>query len=94
MSFSNMIVGENGLLAELRFYNTFNERTFAEIINYVGEHLTEWRSNSFIPVSDAVSIFNLINELSGGNRFWNEEVTRRVEDAVLELQEIINSLEE
>ncbi len=89
-----MIMGENGLLAELRYYNTFNERIFAEITNYVGEHLAEWRLNSFIPVSDAVSIFNLINELSGGNRFWNEEVTQRVENAILRLQEMINSLEE
>lgn len=47
-----------------------------------------------MPVADAVSIFNLIDELSGGSRFWSEEVELRVEDAVLEIQEIISSLEE
>ena len=56
--------------------------------------LSEWKSTGFIPVSDAVSIFNLIDELSGGSRFWSEEVELRVEDAVLELQEIISLLEE
>ncbi len=35
-----------------------------------------------------------LDELSGGSRFWNEDVELRVEDAVLEIQEMINSLEE
>ncbi len=54
-------------------------------------------SNGFIPVTDAVSIFNLIDDLSGGSRFWSEEVELRVEDAVLEIlkiQDIMNTLEE
>lgn len=56
--------------------------------------LSEWKSTGFIPVSDAVSIFNLIDELSGGSQFWSEEMELRVEDAVLEIQEMISSLEE
>lgn len=54
-------------------------------------------SNGFIPVTDAVSIFNLIDDLFGGSRFWSEEVELRVEDAVLEIleiQDIMNTLEE
>ena len=43
---------------------------------------------------DAVSVFNLINMLSGGSQFWSEEVELWVEDAVLGIQEIISSLEE
>lgn len=35
-----------------------------------------------------------LDELSGGSRFWNEDVELRMEDAVLEIQEMINSLEE
>ena len=60
----------------------------------VNKHLSEWKSTGFIPVADAVSVFNLIDELSGGSHFWSEEVELRVEDAVLEIQEIISSLEE
>ena len=55
---------------------------------------SQWKSTGFVPVADAVSIFNLIDELSGGSRFWSEEVELRVEDAVSEIQEIISSLEE
>lgn len=94
MSFSDMVVGENGLLVELRCHNSFNEKIFTDITNYLNTHLPEWKSTGFMPVADAVPIFNLIDELSGGSRFWNEEVKLRVEDAVFEIQEMINSLEE
>lgn len=94
MSLFDLTVGENGLLVELRVHNSFNEQIFADIINYLNAHLDEWKANGVIPVTDVVSIFNLIDELAGGNRFWSEEVGLRVEDAVLEIQDIISALEE
>lgn len=94
MSFSDMVVGEKGLLVELRCNNLFNESTYTEITEYLSDHLSEWKSTGFIPVADAVSIFNLIDELSGGSRFWSEEVKLRVENAVIEIQEMICSLED
>ena len=94
MSFSDMVVGESGLLTELRCHNSFNEKIFTDITDYLNKHLFEWKATGCIPIADAVSIFNLIDELSGGSRFWNEELELRVEDAVFEIQEIINSLEE
>lgn len=93
MSFSDIVQGENGLLIELRCKNSFNEQIFADILNYLNEHLPEWKANGSIPVADAVPIFNLIDQLSGGSRFWSEEVALRVEDATLELQDIICTLE-
>ena len=81
-------------MVELRCHNSFNEEIYTEITNYLRKHLSEWKSSGFIPIADAVSIFNLIDELSGGSRFWSEEVELRVEDAVLEIQEMISSLEE
>ena len=94
MDFFDMIVGENGLLVELRCNNSFNEQIYTDIINYLNENSPQWKSSGFIPISDAVSIFNLIDALSGGSRFWSEEVQLRVEDATLEIQDIINTLEE
>ena len=94
MSFSDMVVGESGLLVELRCHNSFNEKIYTDIINYLNKHLSEWKSAGSIPVADAVSIFNLIDELSGGSRFWCEEVALRAEDATLEIQEMMGALEE
>ena len=94
MSFSDMVVGKNGLLVELRCHNSFNEKIYMDITNYLNQRLSEWKRTGFIPVADAVSVFNLIDELSGGSQFWSEEVELRVEDAILEIQEMISSLEE
>lgn len=94
MSFSDMIVGKNGLLVELRCHNSFNEKIYMDITNYLNQRLSEWKRTGFIPVADAVAVFNLIDELSGGSQFWSEEVELRVEDAILEIQEMISSLEE
>lgn len=93
MNFSDMIQGENGLLIELRCSSTFNEQRFAEITDYLNEHISEWKANGAIPIADAVSIFNLIDDLAGGNRFLSEETALRVEDAALEIQDIISELE-
>ncbi len=94
MSFSDMVVGKNGLLVELRCHNSFSEKIYTDITNYLNKQLPQWKSTGFIPVADAVSIFNLIEELSGGSQFWSEEVALRVEDALFEIQEIMSSLEE
>ena len=32
MSFSDMVVGKNGLLVELRCHNSFNEKIYAAIV--------------------------------------------------------------
>lgn len=93
MKFPDMVLGENGLLIELRCNNTFNEQLFADITDYLNEHLSEWKTKGSIPVADAVTIFNLIDELGGGNRFLSEETALRVEDAALEIQDIISELE-
>ena len=95
-----MVAGKSGLLVELRCHNSFNEKIYTDITNYLNKHrsgnkhLSEWKLTGFIPVADAAAIFNLIDELSGGSRFWSEEVELRVEDAVLEIHEIISTLEE
>ena len=93
MDFSDMVAGENGLLAELRCNDFFNERIYTDIINYLNKYSPGWKLSGFIPVNGAVAIFDLIDGLSGGSRFWSEEVKLRVEDAVIEIQEIISTLE-
>ena len=94
MIFSDMIVVEHGLLVELRCNNSLNEQLYTAIKHYLNENLPRWNSSGFIPVADAAPIFHLIDELSGGSRFWSEEVQLRVEDAVLDIQDIISTLEE
>ncbi|MCI9078229.1 MAG: hypothetical protein HFH68_04795 [Lachnospiraceae bacterium] len=93
MSLSDMVIGENGLLIELRCNNSFNQQLFEDIKNYLNMHLPGWKTSGSIPVEDAVAVFNLIDELAGGSRFWSEDVQLCVEDATLEIQDIISALE-
>lgn len=65
-----------------------------EVLGYLLENQPAWKAAGAIPIPDAVAIFNLIDQLAGGNRFWGEETGRQAEDALFELQEIIGSLEE
>ena len=94
MNFFDKIVGEHGFLVELRTKNSFNEQLYTDIMNYLSENVSRWKSNGAIPIADAVPMFHLIDELSGGSRFWSEEVQVRVEDAMLELQDFICTFEE
>lgn len=94
MNFSDIVQGESGFLVELRCNNVFHEQLFEKIKNYLNGKETEWKEAGIIPISDAVALFNLIDQLAGGSRFWSEATEFRVEDALAELQEIICSLEE
>lgn len=93
VSFPEMVQGEKGLLVSLRCENFFDEKIYAGIMQYLRGHLEPWKAEGKIPVPDVVALFDLIDELSGGSRFWSEEVTLRVEDAVLEIQDLIHGLE-
>ena len=93
-NFSDIVYGENGFLVELRCNNTFQVQLFGKIKAYLLENQPAWKAAGAIPIPDEVAIFNLIDQLAGGNRFWGEETGRQAEDALFELQEIIGSLEE
>lgn len=93
MTFSNMVQGINGFLVSLRCNNAFDEQIYSEIKEYLILHSRDWKVNKNIPIEDAVALFDLIDQLSGGSIFWSEDVMNRVEDAVLEIQDIIHALE-
>ena len=92
MNFSDIVQGEDGFLVELRCNNTFQVQLFGKIKAYLLENQPAWKAAGAIPIPDAVAMFNLIDQLAGGNRYWSEETGRQAEDALFELQEIIDSL--
>ena len=94
MNFSDIVQGEDGFLVELRCNNTFQVQLFVKIKAYLIENQPAWKAAGAIPIPDAVAMFNLIDQLAGGNRYWSEETALQAEDALFELQEIIDSLEE
>jgi len=93
MTFPNMVQGMNGLLVSLRCNNTFDEQIYADIKEYLVINSREWKTNKNIPLEDAIALFDLIDQLSEGSTFWSGDVRKRVENAVLEIQDIIHTME-
>lgn len=89
-----LIVGEEGLIVTLRCDNKFNEEKYFEIKQKLEILIFEWKKQQAIPKKAMLAIVELIECLAGGSRFWEEEEMIKVEDASIEIKEIVNELYE
>ena len=65
---------------------------YLEIKNQILIEMPKWRTQGFILNCDVEVLISLIDQLAGGSRFFSEETAIRVEDACMEIEEIINCL--
>ena len=75
--------------------NNENKKIFLkylEIKNQILIEMPKWRTQGFILNCDVEVLISLIDQLAGGSRFFSEETAIRVEDACMEIEEIINCL--
>ena len=84
------ILDDNGLMIKLRMDNEFDEGEYEKIKNALLEIIPEWKRTGKVDIEDFSVLLDLIQFLAGGSRFWSEEVALRVEDAELELMDIIH----
>ena len=84
------ILDDNGFTIQLRTDNEFDEGEYDKIKNALLGIIPEWKNTGKVNVEDFSVLLDLIQFLAGGSRFWNEEVALRVEDAELELMDIIH----
>ena len=89
---SDLINAEDSFLVKLRCENTFDEAKYLEIKNQILIEMPKWRTQGFILNCDVEVLISLIDQLAGGSRFFSEETAIRVEDACMEIEEIINCL--
>lgn len=89
MNFSETV--EN-FLVQLRMDSTFNTDNYAKIKSFLLGKVYEWKTTGSVPVEYVVEIVFLIDQLAGGSRFFDEETAIKVEDACLEIEDIINIL--
>lgn len=87
-----LIQGEDGLLVELRMDLVFNEEKYQRIVELLDKLIAEWRRVDAIPKKAVLAIVDLMKDLVGGNRFLSEEESIRLEDASLEIYEMLISL--
>lgn len=90
---SDLIHAENGFLVKLRCENTFDAADYVEIKNQILMEMPTWKTQGFVLNCDVGALMSLIDQLAGGSRFFREETKIRVEDACMEIEELLSGLE-
>lgn len=89
MNFSKTV--ENFLI-KLRMDDAFSNEDYEKIKFFLSNKILEWKTAGIVPIEYVVDIVSLIDQLAGGSRFFDDETTLEVEDACLEIEDIINNL--
>lgn len=89
-----LIVGEEGLIVTLRCDNKFDEAKYGEIKAKLCTLVDEWKEQNEIPKKAMLAIVELIECLARSSRFLSEADVIRVEDASIEVKDILNELYE
>ena len=79
-------------LVKLRMDSTFSTDDYEKIKSFLSDKVYEWKKAGSVPVEYVVDIVFLIDQLAGGSRFFDDETALKVEDACLEIEDIINNL--
>lgn len=87
-----LIQGEEGLLVEIRMDLIFNEKKYKRIVELLNSLIGEWRKVDAIPKKAMLAIVDLMTYLVGNNRFLSEEESLKVEDASIEIYDILMTL--
>ena len=89
---SDLINAEDSFLVRLRCENTFDEAKYLEIKNHILIETEKWKTQGFVLNCDVEALIGLIDQLARGSNFFNEETAIKVEDACMEIEEIISCL--
>lgn len=87
-----LIQGEEGLLVEIRMDLIFNEKKYKRIVELLNSLIGEWRKVDAIPKKAMLAIVDLMTYLVGNNRFLSEEESLKVEDASIEIYDMLMTL--
>ncbi|MBE6848818.1 MAG: hypothetical protein E7502_02805 [Ruminococcus sp.] len=91
-SISEFLNRDDSFLVKLRCENRFDTVAYAEIRNALTQNATIWKTKGSVPVEEVAALVSLIDQLAGGSRFFDEETAIQVEDACIEIEEIISDL--
>jgi len=80
-------------ILKLRCENAFDDKLYSRIYQQFEILFKQWATQDSIPKSAFISFNYLIDDLAGGNRFWPDAVCIKVEDAHIEMQELIGNID-
>ncbi|MDE6784126.1 MAG: hypothetical protein K2J26_01930, partial [Ruminococcus sp.] len=92
LKISDLLNDEDGFDVKLRCENYFDSNKYGKIKSVLIDNVKVWKKNGNVPNDDVVALVELIDQLAGGSRFFDEETAIKVEDACLEIKDIITDL--
>lgn len=90
----DLIAGEDGLVITLRSENRFDESKYVDIKTIIFGLVSDWKQQQMIPKKAMMGIIELLECLVGGSRFLDGDEAIKVEDASIEIKDILNDLYE
>lgn len=88
----NLVLGNEGIIIKLHLEHKFDKILFEKIKHIILNRVNVWKENKIISLKEFLIIVELTECLVGGNRFLSYEEQILIEDASLEIKDIINSL--
>jgi len=91
-SFIELMSDYEGFLVRLRCEDRFDEALYAAIKSALINESKTWKEQGYVPVNEVCLLSELIDQLSGGSRFFDEQTAIKVEDAGIEILDILHSM--
>lgn len=80
------------LSVKLRMDDYFDINLYNQIVMELKKNIPIWRENKSVPCEYVICIMDLLSQLDGNNRFLDKKTSIAVEDANLEIMDLLYDL--
>lgn len=88
----DLVLGKDGFLVKLRCKNEYDEIKYSKIKQTMKNLVNQWKKMDSIPKKDFLTIIEFVEFLSRNSNFLSKEDCIKIEDASIEIKDIINEL--
>ena len=89
---SDLLWKENGFEVKLHCENSFDDEEYDLIKESLLVNADTWKETGSVPVREMVALMGLIDTLAADSKYYDEATAIKVEDARIEIQQIITNL--
>lgn len=72
--------------------NYFDTNLYNQILMELKKNIPIWKENKSVPCEYVIDIMDLLSQLDGNNRFLDEKTSIAIEDANLEIMDLLYNL--
>lgn len=89
---SELLWEEDSFEVKLRCENHFDDKAYGLIVETLRECTKQLKAAGSVPTEETVALMGLVDTLARGSEYYDDETEIKVENACIEVQDIINSL--